>query len=110
MTELLNRLYDIEREIDNLYILNQSSIVINDVCITGCTLWSKPTINIPKFIVRIYGMNTEIYEKKFNKTIELPDKDIFIKVTDVEFILNEIRNVGVDIKNIRKYNFFPIWL
>ena len=34
----------------------------------------------------------------------MPDKDIFIKVKDVEFILNEIRSVGVDIKNIRKYN------
>jgi hypothetical protein len=54
-----------------------------------------------KRLVQIY---IKCYEKKFNKTIELSDKDIFIKVTDVEFILNEIRNVGVDIKNIRKYN------
>lgn len=42
--------------------------------------------------------------KKYKKTIEIPDKDIFINVKDVEFILNEMRNVGVDIKNIRKYN------
>lgn len=42
--------------------------------------------------------------KKFKKTIEIPDKEIFINVKDVEFILNEMRNVGVDIKNIRKYN------
>lgn len=42
--------------------------------------------------------------KKFKKTIEIPDKKIFINVKDVEFILNEMRNVGVDIKNIRKYN------
>lgn len=42
--------------------------------------------------------------KKFKKTIEIPDKDIFINVKDVEFILTEMRNVGVDIKNIRKYN------
>lgn len=41
--------------------------------------------------------------KKFKKTIEIPDKKIFINVKDVEFILNEMRNVGVDIKNIRKY-------
>lgn len=41
--------------------------------------------------------------KKFKKTIEIPDKEIFINVKDVEFILNEMRNVGVDIKNIRKY-------
>ena len=54
-----------------------------------------------KRLIEIY---IKCYEKKFNKTIELSDKDIFIKVTDVEFILNEMRNVGVDIKNIRKYN------
>lgn len=42
--------------------------------------------------------------KKFKKTIEIPDKEIFINVKDVEFILTEMRNVGVDIKNIRKYN------
>lgn len=41
--------------------------------------------------------------KKFKKTIEIPDKEIFINVKDVEFILNEMQNVGVDIKNIRKY-------
>ena len=54
-----------------------------------------------KRLIQIY---IKCHEKKFNKTIELPDKDIFIKVKDVEFILNEIRSVGVDIKNIRKYN------
>ena len=54
-----------------------------------------------KRLVQIY---IKCHEKKFNKTIEMPDKDIFIKVKDVEFILNEIRSVGVDIKNIRKYN------
>jgi len=42
--------------------------------------------------------------KKYKKTIEIPDKDIFINVKDVEFILKEMQNVGVDIKNIRKYN------
>jgi len=38
MNKLLNRLYDIEKDIKNLYVLNQSSIVIDDICITGCTL------------------------------------------------------------------------
>jgi predicted phosphohydrolase len=82
MNKLLHRLYEIENDIKNLFILNQTSVVINDVCITGCTLWSKPMVNIPKFIVRIYGMNTEIYEKKFsndvnyiNKMIEYCDKN-----------------------------------
>jgi hypothetical protein len=54
-----------------------------------------------KRLIQIY---IKCHEKKFNKTIQMPDKDIFIKIKDVEFILNEIRSVGVDIKNIRKYN------
>lgn len=41
--------------------------------------------------------------KKYKKSIELSNKDIFIKVEDVHFILNEARKVGVDVKNIRKY-------
>lgn len=42
--------------------------------------------------------------KKYKKTIELPAKDIYVKVEDVQMILNEMRSVGVDIKNIRKYD------
>jgi predicted phosphohydrolase len=76
MNKLLNRLYEIEKYIKNLYILNQSSIVIGDICITGCTLWSRPKVTIPKFIVRIYGMNTEIYEKKFSNDVNYINKMI----------------------------------
>ncbi len=70
MTKLLNRLFAIEKKIHNLYILNQSSVIIDGVCITGCTLWSKATVNIPKFIVRIYGMNNEIYANKFKNDLK----------------------------------------
>jgi hypothetical protein len=42
--------------------------------------------------------------KKFKKSIELPAKDIYVKVEDVQMILNEMRSVGVDIKNIKKYD------
>ena len=74
MSKLMNRLYEIEREIPNLYILNQASIIVGDVCITGCTLWSNPDLPIPKFIVRIYGMNTEIYTKKFENDVKYINK------------------------------------
>jgi UDP-2,3-diacylglucosamine pyrophosphatase LpxH len=76
MNTLINRLYEIEESIENLYILNQSSIILNDICITGCTLWSKPEIKIPKFIVRIHGINNIIYEKKHSKDIEYINKMI----------------------------------
>ena len=70
MNELLDRLYEIEQDIKNLIILNQSSLIIDDICITGCTLWSKPDILIPKFIVRIYGINNDIYLKKHNSDLK----------------------------------------
>lgn len=76
MHDLINRLYELECSIPNLYVLNQSSIVINNVCIAGCTLWSKPEIKIPKFIVRIHGINNEIFEKKHYKDVEYIKKMI----------------------------------
>jgi predicted phosphohydrolase len=76
MNELINRIYEIENSIDNLYVLNQSSIIIDDICITGCTLWSKPEIKLPKFIVRIYGINNQIYEKKHIKDVNYIEKMI----------------------------------
>ena len=76
MNILLKRLYYIENNIDNLYVLNQSSIVIEDICISGCTLWSKPTVKIPKFIVRIHGINNEIYENRHEKDVNYIHKMI----------------------------------
>lgn len=70
MSTLLGRLFAIEKKISNLYVLNQTSVVINNICITGCTLWSKALVNIPKFIVRIHGMNNEIYEKKHQNDVK----------------------------------------
>lgn len=61
---LTDSLYSLENDIKNLYILQQSSIMIGDVCIIGCTLWSNSLINIPKYIVRIPDMNTFLYNKK----------------------------------------------
>jgi UDP-2,3-diacylglucosamine pyrophosphatase LpxH len=64
MESLENRLYNLENDIDNLFILNRSSVVLNDVCITGCTLWTKAEVKVPKFIVRIHDMNTYLYNKR----------------------------------------------
>lgn len=70
MNVLLKRFIDIEKSINNLYVLNRTSALIDDVCIVGCTLWSKPTIHVPNFIVRIEGMNTNLYNQKFNSDLE----------------------------------------
>jgi len=76
MSTLLSYIYEIENSIQNLYILNESSIIIDDICITGCTLWSKPDIKIPRYIVRIHGINNEIYERKHIKDVNYIKKMI----------------------------------
>jgi predicted phosphodiesterase len=64
LDSLTDSLFSLEKSIKNLYILQQSSIVIDDICIIGCTLWSYSTIPLPKYIVRIPDMNTFLYNKK----------------------------------------------
>lgn len=66
----------IEQSIDNLYVLNRSSVRINDVCIVGCTLWSKPLVEIPKFMIKFHGMNNIKYEQKYNRDLEYIQKMI----------------------------------
>lgn len=73
---LLNRIREIENDICNLFVLNRASIVIDDICITGCTLWSKPEIEIPKYIVRINGINNQIYEQNHKNDLEYIEKMI----------------------------------
>ena len=76
MNLLLSRLYKIEENIENLFILNKSSIMIDNICITGCTLWSDLKISIPKFIVRIHAISNEIYTQKFNSDLNYINKMI----------------------------------
>lgn len=63
MCSLITRFKRLEDEIDNLYVLNQSSVIINNVCISGCTLWSDADITLPKFIIRIPDFNKYLYNK-----------------------------------------------
>jgi Icc-related predicted phosphoesterase len=76
MNQLIQKLYDIESSIENLYILDQSSIIINDICVTGCTLWSRPLIKIPRYIVRIHGITNQLYENKHEKDLNYIEKMI----------------------------------
>ena len=67
---LKERLYNIGKNIKNLYILDNESVIIGNTCIIGCTLWSFPKIIIPKYLVRIYGFNTHIYKNKHFKDLK----------------------------------------
>jgi hypothetical protein len=87
MNQLTIRLYEIENNIENLYILNQSSLIIDDICITGCTLWSDLKVKIPKFIVRIHGINNIIYEKKFENDVKYIKKMInYSQANNLKFV------------------------
>lgn len=70
MKVLFKLVKHIEHSIDNLYILNKTSVQINDICIVGCTLWSNPRTKIPRYIVRIDEMNTKFYKNKFKEELE----------------------------------------
>jgi 3',5'-cyclic AMP phosphodiesterase CpdA len=75
---LTERLLKLEASIDNLYILNGGSVVIDDVCIAGCTLWTNPQVEkIPHYIVRIKGMNkVDIYRNTHLKDLRFVDRTI----------------------------------
>lgn len=62
MNELYNDMLMIEQSIPNLYVLNRTSVIIEDVCVIGCTLWSHALVdNIPPYIVRVKGMTIDKY-------------------------------------------------
>lgn len=71
---LKQRLFSIAKTLPNLHILDRDSVLINNLCIAGCTLWTKPDIKIPKFIVKIPDLTTEKYISNY--------------VADLEFITN----------------------
>ena len=74
MSILQKRLKDIENNINNLYVLNRSSVCIDNICISGVTLWTQPKCNIPQFIVRIENMNTKEYTKLHNEDLKYVKK------------------------------------
>jgi predicted phosphohydrolase len=69
-TNLENRLEKIGNSIQNLHILNRDSIRIGNLCIAGCTLWTKPECQVPNYIVRVYQMDTNIYYRQHNKDLK----------------------------------------
>jgi len=52
---------------------------------------------------RLIEIYVKCANKKYNKTIVVPETKVSVNVQDVEFILKTLNEVGVDVKNIRKY-------
>lgn len=42
--------------------------------------------------------------KKYKNKFVLPEKKAVVNIDDIKFILTTLKEVGVDVKNIRKYN------
>jgi len=61
MDALLTDLNKIKEQIDNLYVLNRNSIIVDNVCFVGCTLWTQPDVEVPRFIVKIKDITTKQY-------------------------------------------------
>lgn len=76
MEFMKNMLNNLSVLIPNLIILDRSSVLIGNICISGCTLWSNPQVPMPNFYTRLHGMDLETYKHKFE--------------TDLEFIKNTI--------------------
>ena len=70
MIELYNELELIQNDIPNLFILNRSSIIIEDVCFVGCTLWTQAVMGVPNYIVRIKDISAEKYNYMFQRDLE----------------------------------------
>jgi len=70
METLFTELLEAKKEMPNLYILDRDSVIIENVCIVGCTLWSKPDVIVPKFIVKVKEMTTEKYRSLFDQDLE----------------------------------------
>lgn len=85
---LENRMKKIERSIDNLYILDRSSVRIGNICIAGATLWTNPKCQVPPFIVRVNGMRTQEYKEKHLKDLEyLTEMSQYCKCKELKLIV-----------------------
>jgi Icc-related predicted phosphoesterase len=74
MEDIVVDLEKIRSGIPNLYILNRNSVIIEDVCIVGCTLWSQAIVDVPPYIVRIPGMNMVKYNSLFKQDLNYIEK------------------------------------
>lgn len=69
MKDLFMNSLQLEKKYTNFYYLNCSSILINNICIAGCTLWTSYHELLPHYI-RIHDMNVFKYNQLHNKHLD----------------------------------------
>jgi predicted phosphohydrolase len=103
---------ELESKISNLYILDRSSVRIGNYCIVGCTLWSDAKIEIPKFIVKIYGMDKKNYLSRFQSDTMYIQKMIkYCNENDLKLIVvtHYVPSFDVIPKNYLNYKFESLY-
>ena len=83
---LVKRLESLSKIIPNLHILNRTSVLIGDICICGCTLWTNPKCSVPNFIVHINEMTTAKYTETHLKDLKFI-QDMVDYATDKKYKL-----------------------
>jgi len=109
MIELKNQYIDLTKIIKNLTILDRNYIIIADVCIAGCTLWSKAYKKIPKFILKITDINTSKYNELYYTDLHfIEDMITFCKEKDMKLIIithHGPSNIITVSKKKKRFNF-----
>lgn len=102
MDELFSDVKKIESEIKNLKILDRSSVLIDNVCVIGCTLWSEAT-NVPPFIVRVNGLNKNKYNSLYQQDKEYISRMIrYCDVNDYKLLVVTHHTPTYDLLNLRR--------
>lgn len=76
MEYMVNMLQSLSVLIPNLIIMDRKNIIIGNVCISGCTLWSDPKVPMPPFYTRLHGMDLEKYKSKFEMDLKFIEETI----------------------------------
>jgi predicted phosphohydrolase len=96
MEELKSRLYSLKSKISNFYILDRSSVVINNYLFSGCTLWSNLQKPLPHKY-KILDMTTSKYLNYHQK--------------DLQFIQNSNKiAIQKNLKHIIITHYLPIFM
>ena len=93
---LLRDLFDLEKRISNLIVMNCNSVIIDDVEFVGCTLWSNLGDNFfPKYRVRIYGFSNIVYQQQYDKNLQWLKRTLASSVTKDRVVITHYPPVNL---------------
>lgn len=123
--ELTERLYNLEKMIKNLFILNGKSMIIGNMCFTGCTLWSRLKIPLPKF-VKIHEFDSVDYNNLFRKDVKyITDMSHYCKQNKLKLVVithhcptydvlrlyDNLSSLYVsNLDHLLQYKWIPVWI